>query len=167
MIKICRDIVILQILLGSSSVLLCQNVLVLEKATKREIYYEPGDWIKIHEVIEGRTLSGQIFDLSDSSLVVGGIEVLIKDIDAVYRILDGYKLLQRISLLAGASYITLNAVNGFINSDDPMVPNETLIIGTALIGAGFALQPLTTRRHKVKNGIWRLKILDYTEEKPL
>ncbi len=66
-------------------------------------------------------------------------------------------------LLLREDHILVSSINGLINNDSPVIPQESLIISGSLIAGGIALIPLTTRRYKTDNEKWRLKILDFTE----
>jgi hypothetical protein len=59
--------------------------------------------------------------------------------------------------------VGINTLNGVINDDVPIVPEETLIISGSMIGFGIALTPLTTRRYKIDKEKWRVVILDFTD----
>ena len=109
-------------------------------------------------------IEGAIYKITDSSLIVNyGTEVMLKDISTVYRKRWGFNFLQKICLVSGALYISLSALNGIINSDDPLIPDETLKISGGLLIAGILLTPLTTRAHHISPTKWKIKILDFTD----
>ena len=127
--------------------------------------FEAGDFIKLRMVSNDTVVSGMIQAISDSAILIHTVEVSIKDISEIYRNRWGFSLLQKLSLATGILYVSFNTLNGLINNDKPIVPKETLVISGVLIAGGVALSPLTTRKCKVLNGNWTVKILDYTDDK--
>ena len=142
-----------------------QNIFVLEKVRKGGIrmYYE-NDFIKIKTKAKEKIVEGKILLISDSSLIVNyGTEVLLSDIEAVYKERRMLRLLQSLSLLAGGLYVSISALNGLINNDNPLVPSETLKISGGLLIGGILLTPLTSRKFIVNEKRWSVKILDFTD----
>ncbi|MCB0805653.1 MAG: hypothetical protein KDC05_07620 [Bacteroidales bacterium] len=142
-----------------------QNILVLEKpGTARNFKYTEYDHISILQTSTDSIISGRLSAISDSSISInGGPDILLNDIQMVYRTSWGFNLFQKTTLLAGSLYLGISTINGMVNNDSPVVPKETLIIGGSLTAAGLILIPLTTRRLKPGKGVWRLVILDFTE----
>jgi hypothetical protein len=142
-----------------------QNILIVERpGTIKNYKYYTGDEIKLKTISTDATISGMIIDISDSSLIINHqYEIMISDITIIYRNKWGFRFLQYISLIGGLFYLGINTLNGVINSDDPIVPEETLIISGSMIGFGIVLTPLTTRRYKIDKEKWRIVILDFTD----
>jgi hypothetical protein len=145
--------------------LVAQNIFVVEQpGTTKNYKYYMGDEIKLKTISTGTIYSGTITDISDSSLIINHhYEIMINDITTIYRTKWGFRFLQYISLIGGMFYLGINTLNGVINSDDPIVPEETLIISGSMIGFGIVLTPLTTRRYKIDKEKWRVVILDFTD----
>lgn len=144
-----------------SGSVLAQNIFLLEKpGTIKNKKYHVGDHIKIRTITKDTIISGVINKLGDSALIVDyNNEVLLSDIQMIYTKRWGFNLLQRIFQISGFSYLGISTLNGLINNDQPMVPEETLIISGGLIAAGFAMVPLANKKHKVDKKKWRVKIL--------
>jgi hypothetical protein len=142
-----------------------QNILIVERpGTIKNYKYYTGDEIKLKTISTDATVSGTIIDISDSSLIINHqYEIMVSDITTIYRNKWGFRFLQYISLIGGMFYLGINTLNGVINSDVPIVPQETLIISGSMIGFGIALTPLTTRRYKIDKVKWRVVILDFTD----
>ncbi|MEZ5083754.1 MAG: hypothetical protein R2750_09935 [Bacteroidales bacterium] len=154
---------ILILVIGLGMSLQSQNIFVLEKPGKRVIQYKPGQHIRIQVQSLDTLIKGKIWDISDSSIYIRDYEVFLKNIAAVYRERWGFSLLQKLSILAGAGYLVLTVFNGAISREETIVSNEALIISGSLIVGGVALTPLIKRKHKVKDGNWKVKILDFTD----
>jgi hypothetical protein len=140
-----------------------QNIFVLERpGTVRNYKYYGNERIKIRIISTDTVISGKITGIADSAISVNyANEILLTDIAAIYRTRWGFSLLQKTSLALGVAYISISALNGLINGDQPVVEEETLIISGCLIAGGLALTPLTIRKHKVDNKNWRVKILSF------
>ena len=141
-----------------------QNIFVLEKPGRMKNFkYYQNDQIRLRMHSTQMKISGTILFITDTSLILtNAIEIAIRDIERIYTPRWGYTLLQGVFLTSGFLYVSLNALNGIINNDDPIIPNETLIISGSLLAAGVLLAPLTSRTHKIDKKKWRLKILDFT-----
>jgi hypothetical protein len=141
-----------------------QNIFVIEKpGTIKNFKFSSGSKIKIKTSAD-TVISGIISVISDSSIIINNEnEILIGDITAMYRKQWGFNFLQYLSIVAGLAYLGISTINGVINSDVPIVPQETLIISGSMIGFGIALTPLTTRRYKIDKVKWRVVILDFTD----
>jgi hypothetical protein len=145
--------------------LTAQNIFLLERpGTIKNYKFYSGDRIRIKTLSVDTIISGPINIINDSSIIINiANEILIGDIAAIYRKQWWFNFLQYLSVFAGISYLGINTLNGVINSDDPVVPNETLIISGSMIAFGAALTPLTTRKYKIDKEKWRVLILDFTD----
>jgi hypothetical protein len=65
------------------------------------------------------------------------------------------------AITAGVFYISLDALNGIINNDSPVIAESTLIATGALIGSGFLMKQFVLRKIDLEDK-WRLKILDFS-----
>jgi len=148
-----------------TSISAAQNIFILERpgTVKNYKYYE-NDQIKLKVISHDTIFSGVLTNINDSSIVINHAhEVFLYDISYMYRKRWGFSLLQKLSLIAGGSYLFVSSINGLINNDSPILPKESLIISGSLIAGGIVLIPLTTRRYPVDNKKWRVKILDFTD----
>jgi hypothetical protein len=145
--------------------LVAQNIFVVERpGTAKNCKYYRGDEIKLKTISTDTIISGTIKIIYDSSLIINyEYEIMAGDIAKIYRKRWGFSFLQYLSVFAGLAYVGINTLNGVINGDDPIVPEETLIISGSMIGFGIALTPLTTRRYKIGKEKWRVVILDFTD----
>ncbi len=144
---------------------IAQNILILERPGNVKNYkYYQNDEIKLKAVSHNEIFSGVITKINDSSIVINHAkEVFLSEVSYMYRKRWGFSFLQKLSFIAGGSYFLVSSINGLINNDSPVIPQESLIISGSLIAGGIALIPLTTRRYKIDNEKWRLKILDFTD----
>jgi hypothetical protein len=142
-----------------------QNILVLEKpGTTHNYKYQAGQHLQLQLKKGEFEIMGEIGKISDSSIIFrNGLEVLLKDINIVYRNRWGFRFLNRVFLTAGITYIAISTLNGMINADQPIVPSETLIISGSLIATGLLFKPLITKKYKMESQKWRLVILDFTD----
>lgn len=142
-----------------------QNIFVLERpGTIKNYKFYRGDNIKIKTISNDTIVSGIITTIYDSSIIINyANEILSKDIAFIYRKPWGFNFLQYLSLVAGIAYLGISTINGVINADDPMIPEETLVISGSMIVFGVALTPLTTRKYKIDKEKWRVLILDFTD----
>ena len=143
-----------------------QNMFVLEKSSSgRNMKLVAGDRINVLTLSSGMKVKGLITEVTDSSLIINyANEVLVKDIARVYTDRWGIRFLQGLFLTSGLIYLSISTLNGIVNSDDPLVPRETLIISGSLVAAAVALTPLTNRIHNIEKKKWKIKILDFTPE---
>jgi hypothetical protein len=140
-----------------------QNILVVEKpGTVSNFKYYEGDKIRLRTIASDSIFSGIITMIGDRSIIIDkSDEISISDIKKIYRKRWGYSFLQYLSIFAGLSYVAINTLNGIINNDVPVVPQETLIISGSMVAFGIALTPLTTRKISTDKEKWRVIILDF------
>jgi hypothetical protein len=141
-----------------------QNIFVLEKANKkRNIKYYAGSQISLETGID-KKFSGRITQITDSSLIINNQnEIMITDISKIYRKRWGFGLLQRVSIIGGILYLSISSLNRVINNEDPVIPEETLIISGSMILFGILMTPLSKRSHSINTGQWRVIILDFSD----
>ncbi len=134
-----------------------RTLLMLEKKNRnKNVYYTVGD--KISFRVEGgkRKISGKILEFRDSIIVFKGFEVGVNEISSLY--IDEktkwwlrYKI-EQLSLITGAGYLALDAINtGQLN-------NETLLISGTLISVGIIAKILIGNGIKIKRRT-KLRIL--------
>ena len=155
-------IILLSIFFGIS---FSQNIFILEKpGTIKNYKYYQNNQIKIKTHSSDTIIKGTITYIRDSSIIIDyANEIYLNDMALIYKKRWGFSFLQTLFFAAGGPYLLISMLNGLINDDSPIIPKETLIISGSLIVAGIALTPLTTRRCKIDNKKWRVKILDFTE----
>lgn len=143
-----------------------QNIFVLEKSSSgKNMKMVAGDRIKLLTISTQMKVQGIISKITDSSLVINKAnEVLFLDIAQVSTDRWGVRFLQSIFLASGLLYVSISALNGIVNNDDPLVAQETLVISGSLVAAALLLTPLTTRTHNIEKRKWKIKILDFTPE---
>jgi len=158
-------ILVLFCFLWNVSDLQTQNILILERpGTIKYFKYEVNDRIKLSTSNPDTTIDGFISLINDSSIIIDRVnEFTLTNISTIIRNRWGFNFLQKLFLTAGIPYLLISSINGVINNDEPMVPEETLIISGGLITAAIAVTPLTSRKHKTDNKKWRVKILYFTD----
>lgn len=138
-----------------------QRVLLVEKAGKfRNYKYFVGDDIILKTAPYNTKHEGVIHEVTDTSILLNfDDEVMIEDIQMVLRPRWGLGLLARITRIAGAGYFALDVVNRSINSEFPIVTQNTAIISASMVAFSYALLPLQKRRIK-RGEKWRVKVLN-------
>lgn len=161
MIKL-REILSLVLLLLVFQTSFGQRVLLLEKPGKFKNYkYFVGSEISVRTLANGSRVGGTIHEITDSSLLIDfDKEVLLQDIDMVYKSRWGYSLLSASTRIAGAGYFLLDVVNNAINNE-LVVEKNTVLISSGLIAFSYVLVPLKTKRMRVGDK-WRIKVLDFS-----
>lgn len=162
---------LLIVLFTLNNVFICsgQRILVLKKSGKaKSIRFALGNAINFKLKNDKIIYSGIITQLSDSSFKLTNQEMIGKEIpiNTVEQIIDykkgqGFKLISRILIYAGAGFLVVDAFNRAINSDVPFINERTVTASGILMGTGILLIPLTRKKYKI--GPERtLKILDFT-----
>jgi hypothetical protein len=137
-----------------------QKFLLIENqhSLKNHKFYQ-GEGITFRFASEEKKVFDLILDMTDSTIVFESMgEVRLNEITAIY--MDNYvvKILQPLTLLAGAAYFGLDSFNRLINNDSPVILAETAIISAGLIGFSFALTPL--RQRKLNTSKWHLRTIN-------
>jgi len=136
-----------------------QNILLLEKiGTGKRFTYQVGDNINIKTKEKQLRLKNFLWSIEDSSIMIGtNYTIRFDDVKSVRRDIYFPKLLSKITLVVGASYIILDVVNNLINGQQVFNPTS-LIIGGSLIGVGLIMIPLS--QHNINIGFkWKLKVI--------
>ncbi len=138
-----------------------QRVLLVEKAGKfRNYKYFVGDDIILKTAPYNTKHEGAIHEITDTSILLNfDDEVMIEDIQMVLRQRWGLGLIAKITRIAGAGYFVLDVVNRSINSESPIVTQNTAIISASMVAFSYALLPLQKRRIK-RGEKWRVKVLN-------
>jgi len=158
--------IILLFLLGETGFqLFAQKILVVERpGTVKNFKYEPSDWIKIKILPSGKILAGKISGMTDSSFTINKTTMVkLSEIGIVFKRRWGFLFLQQVFILAGIPYLGISLINGAINDDKPIISTGTIIIGSSIIAAGAAITPLVSRKLKVDNENWRIRILNFDQ----
>lgn len=125
---------------------------------------------RIHDEIAVRTIdgsswtTGEITDMSDSAITIGGNVVVVSRIEAIRydSRSSGVQLLRNVTYMlpfAGLALISIYAINAIINNDYPAYSDNTLIISGAFIVSRPIVYLLIYHKHKI-NQHHRLKIID-------
>ncbi|NOX48606.1 MAG: hypothetical protein GXO89_16690 [Chlorobi bacterium] len=141
----------------------CQDIFLLEKpGTVKNHKYYVNDFVKLKTFSSGNIINGKITEIRDSSIVVAyANEVFIKDIEVFYKKRWGFGFLNELFLKAGGAYLFLLTVNGVISSDNGEINKVPFIVAGSFIVAGIAVIPLKTRKIKLADHKWRVKILKF------
>jgi hypothetical protein len=136
-------------------------ILLLKKKNHPKNYkYRLADEVKVSSVLEGRKISGQIHQMTDSSIVVNfNTEILLEDISMVYRERYFFKLFSPILVIAGTGYFILDGFNRTINRHYPIITENTMMVSASIIAVGFIFKPLDTKRYRIGRN-WELQMLD-------
>jgi len=140
-----------------------QKLLVLEKAgTVKNYKYKLGDEISVETKHENLVFSGSLTAIKDSTIVVEYYnEIKLAEISRVLRKRELFRIFSRAAIYAGVFYISLDALNGLINNDSPVIAENTLIATGALLGSGLLMKQFVIRKIDLEDK-WRLKILDFS-----
>jgi len=138
-----------------------QKVLVYENIhTMKNYKYIPGNNIKLRLIDDEKRISDEIYDITDSSVILKvRREIFFDEITAVYRERYWVDLLSGFSMIAGVFYFSVDSFNRLINSEWPVVDEQTLAISAGLVIFGGILIPFRFKKIKA-GGDWRFKTLD-------
>jgi hypothetical protein len=141
---------------------MAQKALFIEKpGTIKYIKKEKGQYIAFKLKNADETIAGKIDIITREGIILKGEpEYSIFDIEEVHHELYGLNLLSVVSLTMGIGYLLLNTFNSIIDSYNSL-DNSVLISSGALTGGGLISNYLKTRRIKIDNKKWRLKIVDF------
>ena len=143
---------------------LSQDIFLLERpGTVKNYKYYVNDFVMVKIILPDTVFSGNITEIRDSSIVIAyENEVFIKDIEIFYRKRWGFSFLNGLFLTAGGTYLFLLTINGVISADDGEINKVPFIVAGSLIVAGIAIIPLKTKKIKMEDNRWRLKILKFS-----
>ncbi len=146
-----------------ASFILGQDIFLLEKpGTVKNHKYYVNDFVKIKTILPDTVFSGKIVEIRDSSIVLDyANEVFIKNIDIFYQERKGFGFLQQLFLMSGGAYLFLLTINGVISADNGEINKIPFIVAGSLIVAGIAIIPLKTKKIKMEDKKWRVKILKF------
>lgn len=146
-----------------SFLLIGQKLLVLEKAgTIKNYKYKLGDEITVETKRDKLVFSGSLTEIKDSTIIVEYYnEIKLTEISRVLRKRELLRIFSGAAITAGVFYFSLDALNGIINNDSPIIAESTLIATGALIGSGLLMRPFVVRKYDLEDK-WRLKILDFS-----
>lgn len=146
-----------------SFLLIGQKLLVLEKAgTIKNYKYKLGDEITVETKRDKLVFSGSLTEIKDSTIMVEYYnEIKLTEISRVLRKRELLRIFSGAAITAGVFYFSLDAINGIINNDSPIIAESTLIATGALIGSGLLMRPFVVRKYDLEDK-WRLKILDFS-----
>jgi len=158
-----RFIVLILISFIISSFIFGQDIFLLERpGTVKNYKYFVNDFVKVRTILTDTVFSGNITAIRESSIVIAyANEVFIKDIAIFYKERKGLGFLQRLFLTAGGAYLFLLTINGVISSDTGEINKIPFIVAGSLIVAGIAIIPIKTRKIKLEDKKWRVKILKF------
>ncbi len=137
------------------------NILLLKKKGSPKNYkYHLRNEISIRSKTGDRKISGQIHQITDSTILVDYIhEVYIEDIGQVYRDRYFFKTFSYLLFIAGAGYFILDGFNRTINHEYPIITQNTLVVTGSLVGVGLAFRFLDTKKYRIGKK-WELLLLD-------
>lgn len=147
----------------SSVEVMGQKLLVLEKAgTAKNYKYKTGDKIRIETVRDNLVFAGKITEIKDSSIVIESYnEIKLREICRVFRERSLMRFFSGAAISGGVFYLSLDAVNGIINNDSPVIAKNTTIASGILVGTGLLMKQFFFRKFETKEK-WRIKILDFS-----
>lgn len=156
-------VLIMSFLILPSFLLMGQKLLVLEKAgTVKNYKYKVGDKITVETRRDKLVFSGSLTEIKDSTIVIENYnEIKLTEISRVLRKRELLRIFSGAAISAGVFYISLDALNGLINNDSPVIAESTLIASGALIGSGLLMKLFVIRKIDLEVK-WRLKILDFS-----
>ncbi len=145
---------------------IAQNILVLEKASRRKSFqFREGDRIKVFLQPDSIFVSGRIAYITDSAIVFerNGFAAPVSQIQVAYTKRWGFGYLSKLFLKAGIGYAIVGGANQVISGKQNDLFRYPLLIGGGLVAVSFLIKPLAIRKHKIYNHNWRVIILDFTD----
>jgi hypothetical protein len=138
-----------------------QKLLVVEKpGTINNIKYTIGSPIDI-KTTDGIRLDGRIILITDTTVVINYCMIKIKDIKNIYASRRLIKDFSALGITGGIAYVSIDAFNGLINNDTPILRKNALKISGVMLGTGLLLSLFDTKKLVIDNKDWRIKILDF------
>jgi hypothetical protein len=135
-----------------------QDVLVLEKPGKKTSFYYVSDHITLSLINSKEKISGKINAIGDSSFHVGYAgEIAYRDIRCIYMRRGLADFFTAVFLTASLTYFSLDAVNNLINSDRPVIRDESLLISLSGLAITGAFYLISEKKIKTADGEYRLK----------
>lgn len=138
-----------------------QKIVVFDKGGKvKRVRYFEGEYISL-KTTDKVKLAGTISSIKDSSFVVGGIEVFLDSVVAVYKTQTGmgYRLGRNVFIIPAIGYLPLISFNGLINNDSPIVRRNQIYTGVAFMGVAAIFHFLANKPYKIRHNR-PLKIID-------
>ncbi|MEQ8907748.1 MAG: hypothetical protein RIC95_01025 [Vicingaceae bacterium] len=138
-----------------------QKILALDKnGIEKRIRYYKGNFISL-QTQEGIVVAGEITRILDSSFVVGNQIVKLTDVKKVKKTHKhfGWRFLSGLTFTVGGAYLGIDSFNRLINSDDPVVSEQSVFVSTVFIGLGTVSAILGNRNYLLGKKR-RLKIID-------
>ncbi len=153
-------LVIIFLLMGTGTI--AQQYLILQKQGGIKNYkYRTGDQIMFSLPGNENVFSGELTLIGDSTFVLDNtLEINIKAVQSIYRTRHFFRWFSKVLVMAGVVYIGVEAVNGVINNDSPMISKQTAIAASVMVGTGLILNVFKTRKFKIGDK-YHLKILNF------
>jgi hypothetical protein len=151
------------LLIFTLSVALGQQYLVVQKYGKvKNFKYQTGDEIMLEIKNGAFNLTGEITQLSDSSLTINSyVEIKYENITKVLRPRRYFTKLSKLFFIRGGiAYVTIVGINGIINNDSPLIDEQTLTISATMVAIGLIMKPFYIRKLDLTKK-WHLKMLNF------
>jgi hypothetical protein len=140
-----------------------QSFIAIDKPEKvKRIKFYKGDFIEFFDTNKVFR-SGKVQFILDSSFVIQNEEVFINSILKVKSTKSnfGFKLLSKVSFIAGSGYLILDSGNQLINSEKPFFHKRTLKSSSVMLGISLVCHIFSTRYYRI-NKRHPIKIINIT-----
>ena len=137
-----------------------QYILLVQSTVRFKNYkYFVGDDIIIKATGSRGRIKGTLEGMTDSSIYIDlDKEVMIKDIEKIYRHRYWFGLLTPVTAIAGAGYLGLEVTNNLLTGNPTIVSNNTLFISSGLLAFSAALIPFHYRGLRIDKR-WQVLVL--------
>lgn len=138
-----------------------QRIVVFDKGGKvKRIRYFEKDYIKL-KMEDGRSVQGKISSIEDEVFYVGQKKVQLDSVKMVH-VYKYQSLLNPVGsflLVGSTAYFGIDTFNRLINSNHPLIEEETVKASAVMLAGSFVCKELIHRRYKISKKR-PLKIID-------
>jgi len=137
-----------------------QKLLIIDKPNSyNRLRFRENEAIHLKSVSNQLDYNGILVKILDSTIIVNETEILLDDIEIVYKHRHFFERAAIYSMIAGAGYTSLDMVNNLINNQQ-IVKLESVITGGSLLGIGMICQKLSLKKYKIYKA-WRARIIEF------
>jgi hypothetical protein len=127
----------------------------------KRIRYKEGDEINFKLKDFKQKYSGEILQITDSSILIKGMDVPLKMISVIYRDRGNFltKSFSKVFIWAGLGFIILDTGNNLITKSPEIIDKRAVIASGSLILVGCAMKILEIKKYKISSK-HVLKVID-------
>ncbi len=119
----------------------------------KRIHYNTGDKISFSLKGEKTKYSGEILEITDSTIDIQGLKVPLTMIGIIYRDKSNFLLrdFSKVFVWCGAGFILLDTDNNLINKNPTVIDERAVIAGGSLMIIGWTMRLLSLKKYRINN----------------